>query len=64
MNQRHRSLVQCPNCAEKGILSNISGLHSMTVNGTKKLDKVGLCKTCNSIFKVKLVELKEVDEHG
>lgn len=64
LHKAHKSLIQCPNCFEKGIVANVSGLHSMTINGSKKLDNVGLCKNCGSIFKVRLVEMVESKKEG
>ena len=62
MNKTHKSLAQCPHCEEKGIVSNISGLHSMNESGINKIDKIGFCKKCRTIYKVKLIELVEEGE--
>lgn len=59
MNRTHRSLAQCPNCAKKGIITNIKGVHTMSESGTDKLINTGICNTCGSIFRIKLIELKE-----
>lgn len=64
MNQKHRSLAQCPKCNEKGIISNIKGLHTMSCSGTDKLVNTGICNTCGNIFRIKIIELVESKGEG